>query len=306
MMRWQRHATEKQGLAPDLAWSWQVLAAELQQGAKQFALVQVSRLTRKLVEKIQANEYMEFADLIPAGGRSRVPTPQGDRQIMVIQAADLMTTRKVIPDLATWLQCFVVYVAVLGPYQPDKLADLMGYQSLIARASKKFKWPSWLVYDQNFRQEAAGNTSLQWAKAEPSLYAQCFTGQEISKENWCSRCHGVDHQYGKRTWSGGPGAVSHSQGQQQQEGVTNNSASSLTNTVEIASLEKNASFCTLVQVARDHTQCQNAGQVARRRWVGWTKLNSTGRKGPQLFDSHIVLFMLLFLFNVAECQLCCI
>ena len=178
----------------------------------------LSSITRKLVEKIQANEYVEFADLIPAGGRSRVPTPQGDGQIMVIQAADLMTTRKVIPDLATWLQCFAVYVAVLGPYQPDKLADLMGYQSLIARASKKFKWPSWLVYDQNFRQEAAGNTSLQWAKAEPSLYAQCFTGQEISKENWCSRCHGVDHQsadcpYGhrKRTWSGGPGAVSVSQ-----------------------------------------------------------------------------------------------
>ncbi len=82
--------------------------------------------------------------------------------------------------------------------------------------------------------------------------------------------------------------VSHSQGQQQQEGVTNNSASSLTNTVEIASLEKNASFCTLAQVARDHTQHQNAGLVARRRWAGWTKLNSTGHKDPQLFDSHIL------------------
>ncbi len=56
-------------------------------------------ITRKLAEKIQANEYVEFADLIPAGGRSRVPTPHGDGQIMVIQAADLMTTRKVIPDL---------------------------------------------------------------------------------------------------------------------------------------------------------------------------------------------------------------
>ena len=47
----------------------------------------------------------------------------------------------------------------------------MGYQALIA----KFKWPSWVVYDQNYRQDAAGNPDLPWAKAYPSLYTQCFT-----------------------------------------------------------------------------------------------------------------------------------
>ena len=90
------------------------------------------------------------------------------------------------------------------------------YQALIARTSKKFKWPSWIVYDQNFHQDAAGNPDLQWAKVDPSLYTQCFTGQEASSENWCSKCQGLDHQSAdcpyaarKRPWSaGGPGAAS--------------------------------------------------------------------------------------------------
>ena len=32
-----------------------------------------------------------------------------------------------------------------------------------------------------------------WAKADPSIYAQCFTGQTISTENWCSKCQCLDH-----------------------------------------------------------------------------------------------------------------
>lgn len=32
-----------------------------------------------------------------------------------------------------------------------------------------------------------------WAKANPSLYTQCFTNQAASGEGWCSRCQGVDH-----------------------------------------------------------------------------------------------------------------
>lgn len=77
-------------------------------------------------------------------------------------------------DLATWTHCFSLYVATLAPHQPA-MPDLMAYQSLIAKASLKYKWPSWLVYDQNFCQEAAGNPSQE------SIYAQCFTGQTISK-----------------------------------------------------------------------------------------------------------------------------
>ena len=155
----------------------------------------------------RANEYIDFADLPPAKGKSR-PLPQSlEGHIIVVQAADLAQPRRVIPDLATWSQCFALYVTVLAPSQP-RLADLMAYQSLIAKVSAKFKWPSWVVYDENFQQDAVGNPQLAWAKVDPSTYAQCFTNQVISRKNWCEKCQSLDHTSGncpsrprKRPWS---------------------------------------------------------------------------------------------------------
>ncbi len=172
-------------------------------------------ISKKLVERMQADEYIEFSELPPAKGKGRLNTQHGDNHLVVVQAADLLQSKRVIPDLATWSQCYVLYMAVLLAHKPGRLVDLMGYHALIARCSKKFRWPSWVVYDQNFRQDAAGNPDLQWAKVDPSLYAQCFTGQEASRENWCSKCQGLDHQSAdcpyvtrKRPWNAGPGAAS--------------------------------------------------------------------------------------------------
>ena len=64
------------------------------------------------------------------------------------------------------------------------------------------------MYDQNFRQETAKDPAQSWTKVEPSIYAQCFTGQAISPENWCVHCHCLDHVTNgcplwprKRTWN---------------------------------------------------------------------------------------------------------
>ena len=164
-------------------------------------------LPRKLVERIQANEYVDFADLPPAKGKSRPASHSLEGQVLVVQAADLVQARKVIPDLATWLQCFAMYTAVLVKTQPQRAGEMMAYQALIAKASQKYKWPSWIVYDQNVRLEVAGNTAQSWARVEPSIYALSFTGQAISNENWCARCQCLDHtasncpaQPRKRPW----------------------------------------------------------------------------------------------------------
>ena len=92
-------------------------------------------LPKKVVDRIISGEFIDFADLPPAKGRVRsLPTSEGS--IILVQAADLLQQKRLLPDLATWMQCFV--------------ADLMGYMCQIARASQRFKWPSWVIYDQNF------------------------------------------------------------------------------------------------------------------------------------------------------------
>ena len=62
-------------------------------------------LPKKLILKIRANEYIDFADLPPAKGKMRA-IPQGlEGQVIVVQAEHLQT-KKLIPDLSTWMQCF--------------------------------------------------------------------------------------------------------------------------------------------------------------------------------------------------------
>ena len=69
----------------------------------------------------------------------------------------------------------------------------MAYQTIIVKASQRYRWPSLVVYDQNFRQEATGNPHQSLARVDPTICAQCFTGQAISTENWCTRCQRLDH-----------------------------------------------------------------------------------------------------------------
>ena len=150
-------------------------------------------LSKKMVAKRLASEYVDFSELPPAKGKGRAMPQSLEGQVIVVQAADLLQAGRIIPDLATWLQCFAVYVATLSTKYPKRVPDLMAYQTTIVMASQKYRWPSWVVYDQNFRQEAAGNPLQSWAKVDPSIYAQCFTGQAVSAENWCAKCQYLDH-----------------------------------------------------------------------------------------------------------------
>ena len=60
-------------------------------------------LPKKLVDKILAGEYVDFAELPPARVKARAVPQALEGQIVVVQVADLLQSRRVIPDLATWM-----------------------------------------------------------------------------------------------------------------------------------------------------------------------------------------------------------
>ena len=170
-------------------------------------------LPKRLVDKIIAGDYVDFSELPPAKGKSKGPSQALEGQVVVIQAAELMSSRKIIPDLATWSQCFNLFAAVVVKQQPERARSLFAYSSLIARCSAKYGWPSWIVYDQNFRQEAAESGNLDWAKVDPSIYTQCFTGAtQMSAEGWCRRCQSVDHLTENCPSKPGPSSAGYSAG----------------------------------------------------------------------------------------------
>ena len=150
-------------------------------------------VSKKLADRIRAGEFIDLAELPPAKGKVRpIQSPEGG--VLLVSAHDLLQQKRLIPDLATWVQCFSLYTAIVCSQSPERITDLLGYMCQIVRASHRFKWPSWIIYDQNFRQEAAEhNQTSDWARIDSSLFAQCFTGQSKSSESWCKSCHSLDH-----------------------------------------------------------------------------------------------------------------
>ena len=151
-------------------------------------------LSLKMLQKIWADEYIDFAELPPAKAKPPNMPQYLEGRILLLQTQELEgNSRKAIPDFITWAQCFALYTAALVQKQPSQAADLMGYFFLMANNAKKFKWPSWLVYDQNFRQRMADTQDKAWAKTHSGLYASCFLHPQKVAEAWCKTRHGTDH-----------------------------------------------------------------------------------------------------------------
>ncbi len=58
-------------------------------------------MPKRLVDRIQANEFVDFMELWPAQGKSKPLSQDVGSHIVVVQAAKL--ARKIVPDLGTWL-----------------------------------------------------------------------------------------------------------------------------------------------------------------------------------------------------------
>jgi len=69
-------------------------------------------LPQKMIDRIVAGKYIDFNDLPPAKGLSKAIPPYLEGQVIVVQAEELMTSWKMIPNFKTWLQCFALFAAV--------------------------------------------------------------------------------------------------------------------------------------------------------------------------------------------------
>ncbi len=150
-------------------------------------------LRRGLVEVILAGQYVDLTELPPARGYTKPTSALLEGQLILLQPGETIQAKRLIPDLATWVQCYTIYTAVMLTRFPEKATSLLAYAGLIAKLSRKFRWPSWVIYDTAFRQEVADAGRTDWAKIDASLHAQCFSGMATTSEGWCSLCKSLDH-----------------------------------------------------------------------------------------------------------------
>jgi len=61
------------------------------------------------------------------------------------------------------------YIAVVARKHPERIADLMGYQSLVIDTSLEYKGDCWAGYDWRFCQQAVSHPSLVWSTNNSTL-----------------------------------------------------------------------------------------------------------------------------------------
>jgi len=126
----------------------------------------------RLMKRVEDGLFVEMAELLPnyldsaalntddqqAGSRKRLPT---------------------VSDIIDWIQCFAVYMAIISRHKPKRIADLLGYQSLIIRASMNCREGKWVVYDRRFHLKASASHIDQWSAIDLTLWNMTFPERAI-------------------------------------------------------------------------------------------------------------------------------
>ena len=144
----------------------------------------------KLVQKIISWEYVDLGELLPEHLHLASSGTSTSSSVVILLESSYNTHRRKqrqITDIATWVQIFSSYMLVLATKHPEALPELISYQLLIVQHGQKFRYPSWLRYDIDFRTWAAQTKSRNWSQINPQCYALAFTGQG-SSSHWCPIC----------------------------------------------------------------------------------------------------------------------
>ena len=132
----------------------------------------------------------------------------------------------------------------------------MAYQAIIAKASRKFKWSSWVVYDQNFRQEVQASHGRRWSQA---FMPNASRGR---------RCRGKAGAPHVRVWTTQQQTAPSSQGsgpdRQQQARPKGRRMRCAESSMGTAPMAKGASTCMPAVRAGAHTQPRGQGSTAHR------------------------------------------
>lgn len=137
----------------------------------------------KLVRRIECGEFIELSELLPEKLSFDVAEEDSGKG---------KSKKKLITSILEWVQCFSLYTAIISQKQPERVPDLLGYQSLIIDAHREFKGDYWMGYDRRFRLRAAAASQVdKWANVDITLWSLAFASRGSSAR--CKFCFSTSH-----------------------------------------------------------------------------------------------------------------
>lgn len=126
----------------------------------------------ELVQRVEEGLFIEMAELSPnaldSAGLNMEKRLRSPKHLYVIS------------DIVEWVQCFGIYVAIVSRSKPARVADLIGYQSLIIGASQNCREGKWTIYDRRFRLKASASRSIHWSRIDITIWNMTFPDKAIS------------------------------------------------------------------------------------------------------------------------------
>ena len=127
----------------------------------------------KLIKRIQDDLFVEMFELLPErlisadynagdGTGSQKQKPQEDLSIL------------------QWIQCFGIYIAIISQTEPERTADLLGYQQLINNSSQQCQEGHWVIYDRRFHLKVSATRCKEWASIDINIWNIAFPGRAFT------------------------------------------------------------------------------------------------------------------------------
>ena len=151
-------------------------------------------IPKKLHTRMLNWEFVDLTELRPVGTLEKLnPEPDPHRYIIMPGLEVARASKKPIEDIQTWIQCFLIYVAVMATKYPSVIPGMVAYMLVIIKAQQEYEEPAWRLYDEAFREKAATTGNRKWALSDPHLYSQLFTGR-ARKVPLCAHCGAATHK----------------------------------------------------------------------------------------------------------------
>ena len=84
-----------------------------------------------------------------------------------------------IATIQKWVVCFNTFISVMAIKRPGQVQDLLGYASMITKASLDYEG-TYIVAGTHFRCSAAAARLTTWSQVDASLWTMYFTSAKLS------------------------------------------------------------------------------------------------------------------------------